>query len=89
MWKAVRFWLDMEWMVSAWMPWGRSSRNPPGLHNGQPYTLEDLYRIERVAKLLRKNRMRLRRWESIFHNQYDQPGVQRIDARAALDYRWL
>jgi alpha-glucosidase len=87
MWKAVRFWLDMGVDGFRLDAVGTIFEEPTWAPHGQPYTLEDLYRIERVAKTAEEKQDALRRWESIFHNQYDQPGVHELmrELRSIID----
>jgi alpha-glucosidase len=87
MWAAVRFWLDMGVDGFRLDAVGTIFEEPTWASHGQLYTMEDLYRIERLAKTDQEKQDALRRWESVFHNQYDQPGVHELmrELRSIVD----
>jgi len=87
MWSAVRFWLDMGVDGFRLDAVGTIFEEPSWASHGQPYTSEDLYCIERLAKTDQEKQDALCKWETVFHNQYDQPGVHELmqELRSIVD----
>lgn len=78
MFACVRFWLDMGVDGFRLDAVGTLFEHPDWRDHQVAYTLDELYRLSRLAKEDMEKRRVEHLWRQMFHNQWDQPGVHEV-----------
>jgi alpha-glucosidase len=78
MWDMVRYYLDMGIDGFRLDAIGTIYEHPAMNSYRSPLDLQDIYRLERLAKESEEQMVINRRKETIFHRQHDQPGIHEL-----------
>lgn len=87
MFDVVRFWLDMGVDGFRLDAVGTIYEDPEMPAHGSSYTLDEQYRLNRLAKNEAERKQAGEVWEQIFQYQHDQPGVHALmkELRSVVD----